>query len=612
MPDRRDPPPTEEGWFALHEFWTIDWDAWRGADADDRERALESGTEYLAEAVAVADAEEGASAAYSVLGHEADLLVVHLRPSTAALDVLSRRFALTPFAAYADRTHSFVSVTEASGYSERARQYFEDDLDPDSGLARYIDARLEPTIPETTHVCFYPMDKRRRPEQNWYDLPFEERAEHMAAHGEIGREYGGRVTQMVTTAVGLDDWEWGVTLWSDELTDVKDLLYEMRFDPSTSRYAEFGSFFVGRRLSPTSLPALLAGDRVPAEGSSPDATVDGDPDTSESTASESAHESGGLTDAPAEDIPARLVRLGLSPAERAGAYAVICYSAAEATALADAVDDLRGDFELYDSHEETVVRAHDGQSAVASLWTSRRAADTAAGFLTDLPDVGETVHGPVEAAGTDRDGESPAESPPSDRPERGVREELAAAGVYAGQPRSGDLHAVAVYSDADLGALTEAAAALTDAVGDHDDHEGTAVYGRRDGATAAVVSRWRSEPPTAVGERLAELPGVFGHPGDGDGFETLGLFYRVEPAHREAFVEKFDDVKDLLGDTDGHRDSALLVNAADETDMFIASRWDSREDALSFFRSETFADAVDWGRGVLAADPQHVFFEGGS
>lgn len=604
MPDRRDPPPTEEGWFALHEFHEIDWDTWRTASDRERERALEAGVEYFTDAVAVADADEGASAVYSVLGHEADLLVVHLRPSSGDLDALSRQYALTPFAGYTERARSFVSVTEASGYSQRARQYFTDDLDDDSGLARYIDARLKPTIPDRTHVCFYPMDKRRQPDQNWYDLPFDERAEHMAAHGEIGREYGGRVTQMVTTAVGIDDWEWGVTLWSDELTDVKDLLYEMRFDPSTSRYAEFGSFFVGRTLQPTALPALLAGDRVPSGDTT--APTDRAADQDSTSEAESTH-GGGLSEAPVEDVPARLVQLGLSPDERRDAYAVVCYSTAEATELADAVAELRTDFDRYDSHEETVVRAQGGRSVVASLWATRRAADTAAGFLTDLPEIAETVHGPVDS-GTEAETAPPGETAPAGRTEPAVREELAEAGVYAGQPRSGDLHAVAVYSDAPIEKLTDAAASLTDAVGDREDHAGTAVYGRRDGSTAAIVSRWHEPPPAVVGKRLADVPGVLGSPGDGDGFETLGLFYQVEPAHREAFVEKFDDVRSLLADESGHRDSALLVNTEDETDMFIASRWDSRADALAFFRSEAFADAVDWGRGVLAADPQHVFF----
>jgi len=263
MPDRRDPPPTDEGWYVLHDFRRIDWDSWRSTPERDRRRALEEAVDHLQSTVAVEDAEEGVTAVYSVLGHKADLLVLHMRPSTADIGALERQFEATDFADVTERASSFVSVTEASGYSERARDYFTGDLDEDSGLYNYIQTRLQPPVPDATHVCFYPMDKRRQPDQNWYDLPFEERAEYMDAHGTIGRDYGGKVQQMITGAIAIDDWEWGVTLWGDDLSDMKDLLYEMRFDPSTSQYADFGSFYVGRRFPPTDLPAFLAGERVP-------------------------------------------------------------------------------------------------------------------------------------------------------------------------------------------------------------------------------------------------------------------------------------------------------------------------------------------------------------
>jgi chlorite dismutase len=259
MPERRAPPPTEEGWYALHDFRRIDWDAWAAASDDERDAAVQAGVDRLE---ALVDADEGPTAAYTILGHKADLLVVHLRPETHQLDAIEREIESSPFGRFTDRATSYLSVTEASGYSERARQYFEGDLDESSGLARYIRSRLYPEIPDWEHVCFYPMDKRRDPEQNWYDLPFDERAEHMDAHGDIGRDYGGRVTQMITGSIGLDDWEWGVTLWAEDLADVKDLLYEMRFDPSTSQFAEFGKFYVGRRIEPADLPAVMAGAAV--------------------------------------------------------------------------------------------------------------------------------------------------------------------------------------------------------------------------------------------------------------------------------------------------------------------------------------------------------------
>ena len=260
--ERRDSPPTEEGWYALHDFRTIDWDAFRAATERDREAALDAGEAFLADAEAVADASEGASVTYSIIGHKADLLVIHLRETMGAVNALERRFESTALAEFTDRSTSYVSVTEASGYTN-------DELDPDeiddAGLANYIRTRLYPTIPDAEYVCFYPMDKRRDPEQNWYDLPFEERAEHMQSHGEIGRDYAGEVTQMITGSIGLDDWEWGVTLWSNDPAGFKDLLYEMRFDPSTSKFAEFGPFYTGQRLVPAKLSAFFAGESLDAD-----------------------------------------------------------------------------------------------------------------------------------------------------------------------------------------------------------------------------------------------------------------------------------------------------------------------------------------------------------
>ncbi len=647
MPDRRDPPPTEEGWYALHDFRCVDWDAWRDAPQRERDRAVEEGVDHLQSTLAVEDADEGASALYSVLGHEADVLVLHLRPSTADIGALERRFEGTDFARFTERTTSFVSVTEASGYSERAREYFEGDLDEDSGLARYIRSRLEPTVPDATHVCFYPMDKRRAPGQNWYDLPFEERADHMDAHGEIGRDYGGRVTQMITGAIAIDDWEWGVTLWGDDLTEMKDLLYEMRFDPSTSRYADFGSFYVGRRFPPEDLPALLAGERVPTDGAGDDASTpepgpahpddaadegehpeEGDTQAARAAGTASAQSDGGppvsgdddVAGVDAEDITTRLATLGLHEGSEydAGDHAVVCYSTADAQELAEEVDGLRGNFEHYDTHVRTVVRAEGGRSAVASIWETERAADTASGFLADLPGVQESLMGPLggetgaSPAGTD-EGDAADATPAETGTDEGddaesIREELADMDVYAGKPHGEDVYALVLYSQADREELVGEVEDLREGFDRYDTHEGTSVYEDPDGETTAVVSLWATaEAADTASDFLADLPGVVGWAGEGEGFGTMGMFYTVEPEYREDFREKFETVGDLLADMEGHRETALLENCENENDMFIASQWDSKEDAMAFFRSDAFADTVDWGRDVLADRPRHVF-----
>jgi len=117
--------------------------------------------------------------------------------------------------------------------------------------------RLFPKIPPRRYLCFYPMSKRRGEQVNWYDLPPAVRAELMRGHGEIGRRYAGRVTQVIAGSVGLDDWEWGVTLFADDPLVFKKLVHEMRFDPASSRYALFGPFYVGIRFAAAKLGEVL-------------------------------------------------------------------------------------------------------------------------------------------------------------------------------------------------------------------------------------------------------------------------------------------------------------------------------------------------------------------
>jgi len=623
--ERREPPETEEGWYALHDFRSIDWDAWREAPSAVRERAIEDGSDYLAshEALADVDGEAGASAVFSVLGHEADLLILHLRPEMADVELAERRFEHTSFAEFTEHTDSFVSVTEASGYTTDL-----DDEEMDRSLRRYIDMRLRPTLPDAEYVCFYPMDKRRGEQDNWYDLPFAERAEHMSAHGDIGRKYAGEVTQIVTGSVGFDDWEWGVTLFSNDPTEIKHLLYEMRFDPSTSRYAEFGSFYFGRRFEPSDLGAFLAGDPVPSDG------VDAEDRQESDTASDDSEVQPLRPELEALDLPESLEI-------PEGAYGVLADSDADRGTIEADLDGLRGNFEHYDSHVGTVLldegdgTGEDNETiTIASVWTTERAADTAAGFLADLPGVLDHRIGPIDADGTDaRDAsneESAATTPVDPQPPDGsdaddIRGELADLDIYAGQPHGEDVYALVLYSEADSEDLAEQVTDLREGFERYDTHTKTAVYENPDGRRSAVVSLWETEraADTAAGF-LADLPGIVaragdragghaseesngGHAGEESGFGTMGMFYTTKSEHREEFVERFESVGDLLADMEGHGETDLLVNREAENDMFIASQWRSREDAMDFFRSDAFRETVSWGREVLADRPRHVF-----
>jgi chlorite dismutase len=236
-------PETLEGWFALHDFRRLDWSAWGRLDATEREKALVEATDLLGAFQQVEDAPAGRSVGYTVIGHKADLLLFHLRPDLGQLQTLERAFDQTMLAMCTTRPYSYLSVIEISrhGAPEGAAENVED--------SPYMQSRLYPEIPDhSRYLCFYPMNKKREGADNWYSLEAPERGELMRAHGRTGRRYAGKVSQIVTGSIGLDDWEWGVTLFADDPIQFKKLIYEMRFDEVSARFAEFGPFYVGRRL----------------------------------------------------------------------------------------------------------------------------------------------------------------------------------------------------------------------------------------------------------------------------------------------------------------------------------------------------------------------------
>jgi len=203
----------------------------------------------------------------SVLGLKADLGVMALGPDLSRHEALARALgAMTAL----EPVYSFFSMTELSEYMEtlddvRARlaaQGVEDDVEArlakaEERLAKLREDRLHPRLPRTRLLAFYPMSKAREPGANWYKLPFQERRELMGGHGKIGRRYTGRVLQLVTGATGLDDYEWGVTLLADDLADIKEIVYQMRFDEVTASYGRFGPFWIGITCSPAELPRRL-------------------------------------------------------------------------------------------------------------------------------------------------------------------------------------------------------------------------------------------------------------------------------------------------------------------------------------------------------------------
>lgn len=240
---------TLEGWYALHDFRTIDWAAWKAADDEERAGALEELHTFLQEWASLELDKIGSYAVYSVVGQKADIVFMHLRETLEELNALENAFNKTSFADYTIRTYSYVSVVELSNYLGSG------DGDPKANPE--VLARLQPVLPKSKHICFYPMNKKRELADNWYMLSMDERRALMRSHGMIGRGYAGKVKQIITGSVGLDDWEWGVTLFADDALQFKKLVYEMRFDEVSARYGEFGQFFVGNLLNAELLDDML-------------------------------------------------------------------------------------------------------------------------------------------------------------------------------------------------------------------------------------------------------------------------------------------------------------------------------------------------------------------
>ncbi|SDZ66806.1 chlorite dismutase [Evansella caseinilytica] len=243
-----EPAKTLDGWYCLHDFRTINWAAWKKLGAEERESIMGEFLHLLDKWSAAQEKLEGSHGLYTIAGQKADLMIMLLRPTMDELIELETELNKSRFAEYTIPAYSYVSVVELSNYLPA-------DKDPNEDPE--IQARLKPILPKWQYVCFYPMDKRREGEDNWYMLSMEERRNLMRSHGMIGREYAGKVRQIITGSVGFDDWEWGVTLFAHDVLQFKKLVYQMRFDEVSARYGEFGSFFVGTTLPEDKIKAFL-------------------------------------------------------------------------------------------------------------------------------------------------------------------------------------------------------------------------------------------------------------------------------------------------------------------------------------------------------------------
>jgi hydrogen peroxide-dependent heme synthase len=240
---------TYEGWYAFHDFRSIDWNQWRSLSSGEREEAVRELNEILKQYESVEENKQGSFALFAISGSKADLLFVHFRPTLEELTDVKNQFNKTRFAGVTTTPYSYISVVELGAYTIPPH------VDPETDPS--VQRRLKPMMPKSGYVCFYPMNKKRDGEDNWYMLSMEDRREMMKSHGMIGRSYAGKVRQIITGSVGLDDWEWGVTLFGEDPLQFKKLVYEMRFDEASARFGEFGPFYVGNYLTQEDLSALL-------------------------------------------------------------------------------------------------------------------------------------------------------------------------------------------------------------------------------------------------------------------------------------------------------------------------------------------------------------------
>ena len=262
-------PLTLEGSSMLHQMLRVRWTAWKALPDIQR---MELAEEAAAALAAMESNAGGQSAAFTLLGHKGDLILVHFRRSFDELGEVERRLVGLKIWEYLEPTTSYLSVVELGLYESSLKTYgglAERGIAPfspewtaeiESVMARQREAmapRLYPDMPPHKYLCFYPMDRKRGEMKNWYRLPMAERQRQMHEHGMVGRRYAGEVKQIISGSIGFDDWEWGVDLFADDPLVFKKLIYEMRFDEVSAVYALFGTFYVGLRVPAAGLAEIL-------------------------------------------------------------------------------------------------------------------------------------------------------------------------------------------------------------------------------------------------------------------------------------------------------------------------------------------------------------------
>lgn len=261
------PPATLEGAFCLHQLYHIDRRGLLLLEPEERQAIVDEASRVLRELCRRQDAEE-TGACYRVLSNAADLMVVLMRQTPDELAEAEQIIQELAIYEHLTPAYGYFSVVELSlhGAAERYDKLLtKEGLEPNSDewnaaleglLAKEKEgmrSRLYPELPEDPYICFYPMNKKRGETINWFTLTPKERGMLMRAHGTTGRKYFGKVHQIITSSSGLADFDWSVSLFSQDAVNFKKLIYEMRFDEVSAVYADFGSFYIGIRTAPEDL-----------------------------------------------------------------------------------------------------------------------------------------------------------------------------------------------------------------------------------------------------------------------------------------------------------------------------------------------------------------------
>lgn len=262
-------PYTLDGAATLHQMLRVHWDKWHALADGERDAILAEAAQAFGEMEA-----DNKSAVFSLLGHRGDLMLLHFRDTFDALNEAEMRLNSLRLRDFLEVSHSYLSVVELGLYASTSKIHAEMaekgyaphspewDAAVEETLERQRRAmapRLWPEVPGNRYCCFYPMDRKRGEEKNWYVLPLADRQRMMHEHGLIGRRYQGEVKQIISGSIGFDNWEWGVDLFADDPLVFKKLIYEMRFDEVSAIYALFGDFYVGLRFRATQLGEFFAG-----------------------------------------------------------------------------------------------------------------------------------------------------------------------------------------------------------------------------------------------------------------------------------------------------------------------------------------------------------------